>query len=62
MPSNTKDKGVPGMWDAGGGGGGVRIPEKEEGVESRGYPGTGDMSRIWWLMRGRRRRGATTGI
>jgi hypothetical protein len=55
------------MWDAGGGGSGVRFPDSwgmggATGVESRGYSGRGDMSRIWWLTKGRRRRGTTTGI
>jgi hypothetical protein len=51
------------MWDAGGGGGGARIADSDgKGVESRGYSGRGDMSRIWWLMKGRRRSGTATGI
>ena len=32
------------------------------GVESQVYSGSGEMSRIWWLTKGRRRRGATTGF
>jgi hypothetical protein len=55
------------MWEAGGGG--KRCPvsgwsgdDVATGVESQGYSGRWEMSRIWWLTKGRRRRGTTTGF